>query len=296
VATLSGPGGAVLRVFDAQTGVLVTEKRLHSNEDGALVQPRHLGKYIAFDSTSKDVYTLTNGHTVTRVNDKGEAVWSYSAVDKTGQRQYIQLHTTAEALYLVGVTGQTKLSIITLAPTSGEVIAQREFPATILDPAADIFTLSLSKDFVIWVEEGAAKTMPLDPQLSNGKNVALINDRVLAYLVDIGLAKQGEFLAQLMDSSAVLVKLRDDGKALDLVYDLPYKDTGVQYNSWMDTKGQAFSARSYWSDEQKVYLYPVGIFSLANPRALENHPGHHPRRQARERTCHSLQNRIRGYS
>lgn len=96
--------------------------------------------------------------------------------------------------------------------------------------------------------------MPLDPQLSNGKNIALINDRFLAHLVNIGLAKQGHFLAQLMDSSAVLVKFRDDGKALDLVYDLPYRDTGLQYNSWIDAKGQAFSARSYWSDESKVSL------------------------------------------
>lgn len=83
VATLSGPGGAMLRTFDTQTGVLLLEKQLHPPELGHLSEPHFFGKHVVFGSgNSTDVYVLTNGYTFIRMDRKtGEIQWSFTMPD-----------------------------------------------------------------------------------------------------------------------------------------------------------------------------------------------------------------------
>ena len=83
VATLSGPGGSTLRTFDALTGQLLVEKRLHLPEIGLLSEPVFIGKHVIFSSDSTDIYVLSNGYTVTNIDSEtGEVKWSWSSPDQ----------------------------------------------------------------------------------------------------------------------------------------------------------------------------------------------------------------------
>ena len=92
VATLSGVGGSVLRVFDSLEGTIIHEKRLHHSQNGQLYSQRALGVDVAFGASrmtgvshdSKDLYVLTNGHMVHRIDGtRGDLLWSWAAPDQT---------------------------------------------------------------------------------------------------------------------------------------------------------------------------------------------------------------------
>ena len=83
VASVSGTGGAILRLFDVSTGNLLSEQLLHRAEAGRLTEPDIAGLSFAFDSDASSVYVLTNAHEVRRVNTKtGEVQWGWSAPDQ----------------------------------------------------------------------------------------------------------------------------------------------------------------------------------------------------------------------
>jgi ER membrane protein complex subunit 1 len=83
VATLSGPGGSTLRTFDALTGQLLIEKRLHLPEIGLHSEPAFIGKHVIFSPRTADIYVLSNGYTVTNIDGKtGDVKWSTSSPDK----------------------------------------------------------------------------------------------------------------------------------------------------------------------------------------------------------------------
>ena len=83
VATLSGPGGSTFRTFDALTGELLIEKRLHLPEIGLPSEPVFIGKHVVFSPESTDIYVLSNGYTVTNINSEtGEVNWSWSSPDQ----------------------------------------------------------------------------------------------------------------------------------------------------------------------------------------------------------------------
>lgn len=85
VAALSGPGGAVLRVFEATTGLLTFETTLHKPEEALLTQPVTLSNDIAFTlDESPDVFVLSNGHTVSRVNGfTGSRRWRWDSEEQS---------------------------------------------------------------------------------------------------------------------------------------------------------------------------------------------------------------------
>ena len=83
MATLSGPGGSTLRTFDALTGRLLIEKRLHLPEIGIPSEPVFLGKQVIFSPISTDIYVLSNGYTITNIDGKtGDVKWRVSSPDK----------------------------------------------------------------------------------------------------------------------------------------------------------------------------------------------------------------------
>jgi ER membrane protein complex subunit 1 len=83
VAAVSGTGGATLRLLDVTSGNLLSEQYLHKPEAGRLLEPDIVGLSLAFDSDSSHVYTLTNGHTVRRIDTKtGEVRWGWNAPDQ----------------------------------------------------------------------------------------------------------------------------------------------------------------------------------------------------------------------
>lgn len=99
VATLSGVGGSVLRVFDSLEGTIIHEKRLHHSQNGQLYSQRSLGVDLAFetqkatedDQRARDLFVLTNGHTVHRMDGTvGELIWSWTAPEQTCVDDFIE--------------------------------------------------------------------------------------------------------------------------------------------------------------------------------------------------------------
>lgn len=85
VAALSGPGGAVLRVFEATTGLLTFEAQLHAPGEALLTQPVTLSNDVAFTiEDSADMFVLTNGRTVSRVNGfHGARIWRWDSPEQS---------------------------------------------------------------------------------------------------------------------------------------------------------------------------------------------------------------------
>lgn len=83
VVALSGPGGSTFRSFDALSGDLIAEIRLHHPEAGLLFEPPDVGTSIVFVGGSlSDAYVLTNGHVLRRIDTlKGEVKWEWRSVD-----------------------------------------------------------------------------------------------------------------------------------------------------------------------------------------------------------------------
>lgn len=89
---LSGPGGSTFRTFDVTTGDLIAEKCLHIPASGTLFEPADVGAHLTFSAPSDsgtesedaiDALTLTNGHTVRRVDvATGNAKWEWASPDK----------------------------------------------------------------------------------------------------------------------------------------------------------------------------------------------------------------------
>lgn len=82
----------MLRVFNPLEGTVVHEKRLHRSENGQLYSQRSLGVDVAFGASkmaefvpdAKDLFVLTNGHTVYRIDGtSGDLIWSWSAPEQT---------------------------------------------------------------------------------------------------------------------------------------------------------------------------------------------------------------------
>ena len=82
----------MLRVFNPLEGTVIHEKRLHRSENGQLYSQRPLGVDVAFGASkmtefapdAKDLFVLTNGHTVYRIDGtSGDLIWSWSALEQT---------------------------------------------------------------------------------------------------------------------------------------------------------------------------------------------------------------------
>jgi hypothetical protein len=86
VSSLSGPGGSTLRTYDLETGHLILEKQLHSPVDGRLHEPQNLGisllrsTDISLNSTT--YFALTNGDSVTRLDETGDILWAWKSPDQ----------------------------------------------------------------------------------------------------------------------------------------------------------------------------------------------------------------------
>ena len=68
VAVLSGSRVAALRTFDALHGHSIVEKQLCALQLIVLSEPHYLGRFVAFNPKSRDLYALTNGYTISCID------------------------------------------------------------------------------------------------------------------------------------------------------------------------------------------------------------------------------------
>ena len=141
---------------------MVLEHHLHSNSEGLLVDPQQLGKDVAFDQSSQDIFSISNGHTITRLNTTtGEPVWSWTSEDQTSLTIFDRLVATPETIYVIGVStsfASLTLHVATLSASTGQLIQSSEIHGSIHDPSTDLFAFtSAASPAVVWLEQGLVK-------------------------------------------------------------------------------------------------------------------------------------------
>ncbi|KAF9473948.1 DUF1620-domain-containing protein [Pholiota conissans] len=262
VATLSAPGGATLRTFDTITGDLLLEKRMHAPETGALSEPAHFGKDVVFALNSTDLYVLTNGCTVTKLNGTtGEVMWSWSSEDRGTKVISSKLILTPDALYAVGVgqsTASYALHVRTLSPTTGELIKDNGISSSIIDPLTQLITLSSSdpsKPIVLWLDKGTLRYFALTPTLN--EKPRLMKGAGFAQLVNLGLNHLGHAVITREDGSSFVVKVDEESGYPRSIWE--YQDSLIRtkaksddhtdstFAGGVDSLGRPFVARIFWS-------------------------------------------------
>ncbi|KAF5353540.1 hypothetical protein D9756_007937 [Leucocoprinus leucothites] len=268
VATLSGPGGAILRTFNIHTGVLLLEKQLHPPELGHLSEPHFFGKHITFGGdNSTDIYVLTNGHTFYRIDQKtGEIHWQFTMPDASSLVIHTKLVLTPSALYFVGIAKSLEsytLHVTSMVPETGELITSANIPSSIKDPIVDFYVLSngiSENNRIVWLEQGSLKHVALVPQL-NEKPTA-VKSVEFDLLVDVGLTDDGHIVAIKKDGTGRIVKLVENGikSVHEFKDDVPLDERPqAVYTGNVDETGRAHIARIYW--ENSVMQLALEIYS-----------------------------------
>ncbi|KAG6829349.1 hypothetical protein H0H92_004715 [Tricholoma furcatifolium] len=269
IATLSGPGGAVIRLFNGTTGTLHLEKRLHASETGRNADPPHLGTHVAFGNDNT-VFVLTNGNVVKAIDGStGEERWTWTS------ENHLNIHTnlvsTSTALYVIAFArtpSKMILHITVLDPRTGESSRAEHIPSDIKQLHSFI-VLSDSKatseaehPHIIWIENGEFKTIKLTPDLETGFGEIIYEEPQAASkvsyerFIDVGLTSSGNVVAVTGDGSATLVGLVNDrvqglGKFDTLVNPNPKRGEDGTDFTWVGNKveGEVTIARLYWSHE-----------------------------------------------
>ena len=233
VATLSGPGGSTLRTFDALTGQLHVEKRLHLPEFGLLSEPLFIGKHVIFSPGSPDIYVLSNGYTVTNINGKtGDVKWSWSSPDQrfilpspvtlllslpfhySSFVVHSKLILSSDALYVIGMAksiASYTLHVTTLSPSTGEVIASANLASSITDPLAHFTVLTwpnTTQPQALWIEEETLRCVGLTPTLNQkGK---ILQGTGYTKILDVGLNDQGHAVISRTEGSSFVLKFEGE--------------------------------------------------------------------------------------
>ncbi|KAF4611826.1 hypothetical protein D9613_004025 [Agrocybe pediades] len=276
VATLSGPGGAILRNFNALTGELLLEKRLHKPEIGALSEPLHLGKDVVFAPHSNQMYVLSNGCTISCIDGStGEVIWSWTSPDQGSMVIHAKLTLSQSTLFATGFAKSTAsftLHATSLSLPTGELNTFVNIPSALADPLHQFILLTrpdLEKPIAIWLEQGAFRYVALTPDLL--EKPRSVKGEGFARLVDIGLSEFGYAVVLRNDESSFVMRLEgmvgqakpvwefDDSKASEANADSRY--AGV-----LDAHGRAHVSRVYWSHHHEKGAFDV--FTAGQPHGF----------------------------
>ncbi|TCD70607.1 hypothetical protein EIP91_002637 [Steccherinum ochraceum] len=257
VAVVSGPGGATFRSLDVHSGQLILEQQLHHPDAGRLFEPASLGTGFAFESSSpdSDIFVLTNGHAVRRINGKtGDVEWGWTSADQRSLYLYSNVISTPEAVYLVGLAkslASYTLHVATLSPATGELLTTADFPSSITEGPSQLLLLtSKAKDqYVAWLEDGRIHSLKLTPELKAKATVT--KGATYKKLLDIKLCEDGVFVGIKEDGSGRVVKLSEDG-SLKVTWEFENSATSKEYTESVyvggkDVDGSTYIARVFWS-------------------------------------------------
>ncbi|KAL4246361.1 ER membrane protein complex subunit 1 [Abortiporus biennis] len=276
VAALSGPGGAVLRIFDSLAGHLIFEKSLHPPESGRLFEPANVGVALAFDANeNKDVYALSDGHTIRRVNGQtGETSWTSVAVEEMSTVVYSDVVSTTDTIYLVGLAksfASYTIHLKALSASSGTYISNVNVPSNIKGGPDEVLILSPkgASPQVVWIEDGRIHSFELTPDLRAKSSI--LKGAVYKTIHDIGLREEGYFVAIKEDGSGRVIKLGLDG--LKVIWEFAesassHMYTGSIYTGGLDKDKFPYIARVYWSHVYKKASAHIFAPHLADGKGL----------------------------
>ncbi|KAI0758760.1 hypothetical protein C8Q74DRAFT_1299849 [Fomes fomentarius] len=259
VATLSGTGGAHFRLLDSSSGHLILEQRLHDPQGGRLQEPQSLGVSIAFSDEEKggDVYVLTNGHVLRRIDrHTGEVRWGWTAPDQTSLVVYSKICVTPSTVYLLGLSKSVAsytLHITSLSTQNGGLIKSGDYPSSITTGPSQVLILDDVRAAeraprIVWLEEGVIKSFPLTPDLKT--KLTVLKGTIYQKLEDVGLSEYGQFVAITDDGSGRVIKLSSEGLKVTWEYSdsatSPQRSPSI-YSGGLDHDGSPYVARVFWS-------------------------------------------------
>ncbi|KAG6836912.1 hypothetical protein H0H93_001278 [Arthromyces matolae] len=259
VATLSGPGGANFRLFDAITGTLQLERRLHAQEYGRNANPLHLGSHVTF-GTDGEVYLLSNGLVAQRLDTAtGIAQWTWTSQDHLSIAT--DLVTTSTALFVVAFTRSTtalSLHVTALDPQTGSVISTRKVPSDVKEHRNYVVLRSFPENLaphVVWIENGNLRYFKLTTELDTEVHTLFSKDSAgYARIVDVGLSPSGSAVAVAIDGSAVVLRLFEGTVMETSVFEplIDEEDELTEMESTFvgspgETAGEVIMGRVYWS-------------------------------------------------
>ncbi|KDQ54694.1 hypothetical protein JAAARDRAFT_182191 [Jaapia argillacea MUCL 33604] len=267
VTTLSGPGGSTLRTFDVLTGHLILEERLHSPTSGRLTEPADIGVAVAYSRSNekqKDLFVLTNGHEVRRVDgSSGELKWAWTAADQSSTTIYTSLLPTPDTLYVIGLTKSFSaytLHITSLSTTTGAQIQSLPIPSSIQSASAPLISLSLSSPEttprIAWLEKNSIHVLPLTPSLSAAVLATPRTSVSSKYkvIMDVGLGEKGLFVGVLEDGTGRVFGMQKEGEGDGVkgVWEFSGSATNSReapsmYTGGVDVDGYPYVARVFWS-------------------------------------------------
>ncbi|KIY63627.1 DUF1620-domain-containing protein [Cylindrobasidium torrendii FP15055 ss-10] len=269
--SLSGPGGATLRVFDVLNGDLFIEKRLHRPDAG---QPVKVTAPIIITEDFEFI-TLTNGHTVTYVTRDAESKWTWTAEDQGSLVMYTQLVSTPAAFYVVALAksyASYTLHVTALDRDTGAVLASSDFASNIYDePGVDpVALVNKGTARIAWYESNGIKSFALSPKLDDKPTI--LKDVNYKQVMDVGLAASGYLVALKTDSTARVFRLEENG-TFGRVWEFDgsasnSRNSPSKYAGGFDKAGQPYITRLYFSLAFKFASAEIYSPYLSNGKGL----------------------------
>ncbi|EIW74996.1 DUF1620-domain-containing protein [Coniophora puteana RWD-64-598 SS2] len=286
VSTLSGPGGATLRAYDANDGALLLEKRLHDPLLGKLHDPGNLGTRLLHldesgEAPSETILALTNGYTVHSLDaTTGETRWTWVASDQGSL--IIHTHLLADpkssTLFVAGLAKSTAsftLHVTALSLSTGEELTSHNIPANLADARTDYVALTgpagTGGACLSWLEKGVIKVAVLKPDLKG--SVLSIPGAKYKRVEDIGLAMNGQYLAYKEDGAGQVMHFDAEKGVLKAIWEFPESASSSEYSE--STYAGAHDAatkdprvvRAFWSNKHNRIVHQVFAADVAADKA-----------------------------
>ncbi|KAG2143699.1 hypothetical protein DEU56DRAFT_884358 [Suillus clintonianus] len=282
VSSLSGPGGSTLRTYDLETGHLILEKQLHSPVNGRLHEPQNFGisllRSIDPSLNSTSYFALTNGDSVTRLDETGDSLWTWNSPDQGSLILYSHIIADPSTVYVVGLAksfASYTLHVTTLSATTGEVIASVNIPANIKDERSKFVAVSsqtgpTTTACVNWLEDGALKAAVLTPDLK-GQVMALPGVKYDS-ISDFGLSTNGQFLAIKEGGAAHVMHFDAHASSLRPIWEFSdaapsQAQSGSHLVGSLSEDGEPRVARVYWSNVHNKAIHQTLAIQLSEGKA-----------------------------
>ncbi|KAH0834201.1 hypothetical protein J3R83DRAFT_11513 [Lanmaoa asiatica] len=252
IYALSGPAGSTLRVYDASTGDLLHEKRLHNSVESKIHDTPTLGIALTFVRAQggAQAIVLSNGDTVRCVQSStGETVWQWRSPDQGSLVMYTHIYPDihTSTLYVAGFAKSVRsytLHVTTLDFATGEVITSVNIPASITNALTDFLLLGPSRvgsssttstrsdantdtfgPSLVWLSPSSTASnatlslfsAPLSPSLK-GKVMTIPNASYKS-IHDVDLSGNGLFMAFRDNGAAEVIEYETSGSPVRVVWD-----------------------------------------------------------------------------
>ncbi|SOV08041.1 related to EMC1 - member of a transmembrane complex required for efficient folding of proteins in the ER [Ustilago sp. UG-2017a] len=276
--TVSGNGGANVRLYHGFTGFLIWESAHHNIRDGLLPEPGFPATDAAFltdKATAEvppDVVVLSNARTVRRLNGAfGAEVWKWEPNEDISRRSVIRVVANKDKIYVVSLLRNTgsvynSISVATLSAHTGELLTSHEIQSS-LNKAADVVILPWNQlpnlpptanpgSWVAWLnKDGSVRAAPLDPPSKRLAQPQVIYakraDSVFTGLVDPGLSNRGLFIGRRSDGLAEVLKVSADAKFTSF-WEFEEDAHDAVYAATYDRQGRAYLQRIFFSRSQHL--------------------------------------------